>query len=343
MRELTGYKKGINLGGWLSQCGADNYNDQHYSTFITEADIERIASWGLDHVRLPIDYNVIQNEDGSFIESGFGYIDNCIEWCRKYNLKIILDLHKAMGYVFDDATYCQFFEEEKLQDIFVSLWEEMARRYAKYHDFIILELLNEVTAAETALIWNRIADRTIKAIRAISKDVRIMIGGIFNGSIYGLTLLEKPADDNVVFTYHCYSPLAFTHQGAYWVDRLPRDFRLTYPGTVDDYRAISSKFFGNDFDEEYAYDGNMVDTEYFERLFSTVIEVSEKYNVPIYCGEYGVIDCADLPSTVNWYRDINAAFEKLGIPRAAWTYKSKDFGLIDDHYADVCQDIVKLL
>lgn len=38
MREFTGYKKGVNLGGWLSQCGAGNYTDERFNNFITEDD-----------------------------------------------------------------------------------------------------------------------------------------------------------------------------------------------------------------------------------------------------------------------------------------------------------------
>ena len=51
MKTLDGFKKGVNLGGWLSQGPLDK---EHLDTFITEKDIARIASWGLDHVRLPI-------------------------------------------------------------------------------------------------------------------------------------------------------------------------------------------------------------------------------------------------------------------------------------------------
>ncbi len=58
MRDFDGYKKGVNLGGWLSQCG-NNYNKEHYDTFITEKDLETIKQWGLDHVRVPVDAEVI--------------------------------------------------------------------------------------------------------------------------------------------------------------------------------------------------------------------------------------------------------------------------------------------
>lgn len=43
MNEFKGYRNGVDLGGWLSQCG---YEKEHIESFITEADIARIASWG---------------------------------------------------------------------------------------------------------------------------------------------------------------------------------------------------------------------------------------------------------------------------------------------------------
>ena len=79
MKEFEGYSKGINLGGWLSQCC---HTKEHYKSFINESDIAKIAKWGFDHVRLPIDAELVMDQSGSFIEDGFSYIDSCISWCR---------------------------------------------------------------------------------------------------------------------------------------------------------------------------------------------------------------------------------------------------------------------
>ncbi len=343
MRQFDGFHRGINLGGWVSQCGEGNYTDARFSTFITEGDIARIASWGLDHVRLPIDYHLFQREDGSYIESGFGYIDKCLQWCEKYGLKTVLDLHKTMGYIFDDKEYCQFFTDEALQDNFVHVWEEMTRRYGQYHDRVAFELLNEVTDRRFAETWNGIADRAIRAIRALNKDVRIIVGGIYNNSIEGLTLLNPPQDENIVFTFHCYSPILFTHQSAYWVEGMPRGYQIGYPVALSVLKEESRKIFGEAFDHEFAADEGLIGENYFLRMFENAIAVAEKYDVPLYCGEYGVIDQADPEATVRWYADIHAALEKHGIARAAWTYKDKDFGLIDPHYETVADRLVKLL
>jgi aryl-phospho-beta-D-glucosidase BglC (GH1 family) len=60
MRTFKGYQKGINLGGWLSQCVS--YEKEHFDNFIQEDDIKLIKSWGFDHVRLPVDYDVIEDK-----------------------------------------------------------------------------------------------------------------------------------------------------------------------------------------------------------------------------------------------------------------------------------------
>ena len=55
----------------------------------------------------------------------------------------------------------------------------------------------------------------------------------------------------------------------------------------------------------------------------------EKYDIPLYCGEYGVIDLADNVSKINWASDICAVFDKYGIGRAYWNYKEKDYGIVN--------------
>lgn len=341
MRKFDGYRRGINLGGWLSQCGQD-YTEERYSTFITETDIERIAGWGLDHVRVPVDYNVIQSDDGSFIESGWKHIDDVVDWCGRHGLKLVIDLHKASGYFFGEKERAAFFESKPHQDMFVKLWQEMTRRYAKYSDRVSFELLNEVTERSMAEPWNRIITRTVAAIREISKDVRIIYGGIGYSSIGGLTLLEAPADENIVFTFHCYSPHIFTHQAAHWERNIPKDYRIEYPGDISVYRRDVAKYnYGSV--EELELAGDCFSADFFEKLFAPALEVAEKFDVPLYCGEYGAIDNADPQSTLRWITDINVANERHGIPRALWNYKQLDFGLIGDHYAPVREQIIEHL
>jgi aryl-phospho-beta-D-glucosidase BglC (GH1 family) len=96
----------------------------------------------MDHVRLPIDYMVLEEDSNPFLykEEGFAYIDNCIRWCINNNLNIILDLHKTAGYAFDSLGDNSLFENEQLKERFVSLWRAFALRYQGYGENMVFEL-----------------------------------------------------------------------------------------------------------------------------------------------------------------------------------------------------------
>lgn len=317
MKKINGFYKGINFGGWLSQC---NYEKEHLDTFIIENDFKTIASWGADHVRVPFDYNILENSDGSFSEEGFGYLDKAVEYSKKYNLNIILDLHKTAGFSFDYYAENEsgFFDSEEYQERFYRLWEEVARRYGSMSSFVAFELLNEVTDASFIDAWNRIANECIRRIRKIAKDTLILVGSYHNNSADTVQFLDAPYDNNVIYNMHCYEPLKFTHQGAYWTTAIIPDERIPF--------------------EE-----SETSAEYFEKLFSTAIAKAEEFNTGLYCGEYGCIDIVSPEDTVKWYRTINSVFEKHVIGRAAWNYKAMDFGLSDARLDNVRSELLKLI
>ena len=316
--EFKGFKKGVNLGGWLSQCC---HTTEHYDSFICEDDIKNIASWGVDHVRLPIDYNLLEKEDGTAKDSGFAYIDKAVEWCKNSGLHIVIDLHKTAGFSFDKGeNETGFFEDEALQDRFIRLWKRIAERYAVSDNTIAFEILNEVTDQKNCAVWNRIIRRCVDVIHSIAPDNFILVGSYWNNSPDAVHDLEKPANDKVVFNFHCYDPMNFTHQGAHWVEGMDTSFRMKF-----DECEIK------------------ITEEYFIERFAGAIETAEKYGVALYCGEYGVIDRASPEDILNWYKAINGAFKKLGISHAAWSYKKMDFGISDERMNGVRDELIKFL
>ena len=344
MRVFNGFQHGINLGGWLSQCVATT--KEHFDTFITEADIRRIADMGLDHVRLPVDYNWIEDEAGQPIEEGLARVDACVAWCEKAGLHLLLDLHKAFGYTFDplerDADREIFFRDAGLQARFIALWKRLASRYGG-HESVAFDLLNEVVSPNVVRDWNELADRTIDAIRETAPDTWIVVGGVNYNHVRSVPLLNPPRDGRVVYNFHCYEPMVFTHQRAYWVDTMPEDLCVGYPDTLEKYLELSARC---SFDLAAAFNGHEVSRlgpEMFEAMFAPALAAAEKYDAPLYCGEYGVIDKAPPEDSVRWLRDIGAAFDRHGIGRALWTYKQRDFGLIDPHYDAVRDAMIRVM
>ena len=311
-----GFYRGVNLGGWLSQC---DYSQDRLDHFITERDIAVIADWGLDHVRIPVDYNVLEEKDGGLNVSGFERLEKAVSWCEKRGLNAVLDLHKTAGFSFDAGEKeAGFFDSPAYQQRFFAIWEEMARRFGALSSRVAFELLNEVTDPAFIGAWNQISGECIRRIRAIAPRTLILVGSYHNNSAEAVKALNPPADERVVYNFHCYDPIQFTHQGAYWVPFLDRNARVSF-----------------------AESG--ASAEYFENRFAPALEAAQAHNALLYCGEYGVIDIASPEDTVKWFRCIHEAFEKYGIARSAWSYKQMDFGLSDPRLDAVRSQLLPLL
>ena len=342
MRIFQGYQKGINLGGWYSQC---DHSENRYDTFITESDFAVIRSWGADHVRVPVDYELLEDCSGSPVESGYERLEKTIVWCRKHGLNMILDLHKTAGFSFDpNEKEGGFFTNETYQKRFFRLWERIASRFGKDSDMLAFELLNEVTEKDYRDTWNRIASECIRRIRRIAPHVHILVGGYWHNAAAAVKDIDVPIDENIVYNFHCYEPLIFTHQGAYWIDTMNRTFRIPVTATFGELADAAEKNLGGSLSgvENFPPETKLSE-QYFERFMSEAVSAAEQKNVPLYCGEYGVIDLASPEDALAWYRMISEAFQKYGIGRAAWSYREMDFGLSDKRMDGVRKELLRYI
>ena len=309
LKEL-GFYRGVNLGGWMSQC---DYSEERLDDFIKESDFETIASWGFDHVRLPVDYNVLDRMDG------MDRVRRATEMAKANGLNVLIDLHKTPGFSFDSGEQeAGFFESPELQERFYRLWDMISEAFGDDPDHIMFDLLNEITDKKVLPEWQKIAAECISRIRKNAPRNLILVGSYNYNDVRAIEDLTLPEDDRLVYSFHCYEPHFYTHQGAYWDDMIDRSLRLSF--------------------EEAD-----VDDEYFDRLFETAIAKAGREGRCLYCGEYGVIDIADPEDSLGWFRAINAAFERYGISRAVWSYKEMDFGISDARMDHLRNELLKLM
>ena len=236
-----------------------------------------------------------------------------------------------------------FFHSEELQNRFYNFWRTISRRYSKDCDIVAYELLNEIVSPEVVAEWNMIATKAVAAIREDSPDTWVIYGGVCYNAVSSVEKLPNPNDDKVVHTFHCYEPMIFTHQGAFWVTGMPLDFRTSYPVTESTYREMLTKLppeLANAIDPEaIKLDGEA----FFESIFESAIAAAEKNNVPLYCGEYGVIDRASCEDTLRWVEKISSVFRKHDISRSYWNFKSMDYEICGERFAKDIDKLVKLL
>ncbi len=328
MKRLDGYMAGCNLGHWLSQYGAKGA--EHHSTYITAPDFHRMASWGCDHVRLPVDYFLFESDDkpGVYREEGLSYIDGAIRMAKDAGLNLVLDLHHAPGFFFGNGAKNDLFTNPESRARYQNIWTFFARRYASEGDNLRFELLNELVWDDSGP-WNALWQETAALIRAITPERKIIVGGNRWNSVFELKNLEISENPNIIYTFHMYEPFLFTHQRASWVEQ-NRAYQkpVTYPFAFDEHRAYygDSVPFG-------MKRGGIVDKNYIAAVMQPAFDFIETHDRPLYLGEYGVIANADMDSAVRWLNDVADLCLAHGIGRAVWSYRG--FSRITDEQNEV--------
>jgi len=322
-------KRGVNLGMWLAQYPVKD--DGYFDSYITQDDIKRIARYGFDHVRLPIDYRIIESDEnpGVYSDAGLSRIERAIEWALAESLEVILDLHHAPGYIFDALADSKLFDDVPLQDRFVNLWLAMSKRFSHFDENLIFEMLNEVVEPDSTR-WNALAHRTIAAIRALDPTRQIVYGGNCYSSVSELKNIDRYPADGIIYTFHFYEPLLFTHQYAFWND-FTKAFAspVVYPGKAEGLmKFLASRPEFAPLAQPYIAGSSekVLGIDYLDSLLDEVRTFLAVPGTSVFCGEFGVFNRCDDASSLNWVRDMTTLMKD--IPYTYWNWKSDDFGIV---------------
>ncbi|CAN7443568.1 cellulase family glycosylhydrolase [Microbacterium sp. LjRoot45] len=180
--------------------------------FVAEHDFALIAGQGFDHVRLPLNARVLQDEEGRFLEDGFALVDRAIAAGRRHGLRVLLDLHGApggqTGTNIDDSPrgMPELFMHAGYRDLTIALWEELARRYRDEETVLGYDLLNEPLPHE----WqHRYGDDLVVLYRDLTDAIRAIDDRhllMYEGSHWATNWepLAERFDANQVLQFHRY-------------------------------------------------------------------------------------------------------------------------------------------
>lgn len=249
--------RGMGLGGWMLQEGymldlegvgtqrsiharvaeligpeqADAFYQAWRDNHTTKADIDAMARWGFNSVRLPMHYALytlpLAQEPvagrQTWVEEGFRRTDELLAWAKANDLYLILDLHAAPGGQGNDINIADrdpatpsLWDDPRLQEKMVALWKELARRYKDEPHIAAYDIINEPNwgfadkddrngCKENGNAPLRdLLVRTTRAIREVDKRHIIVIEGNCWGNNYRGVLDQGPWDDNLVISFHKY-------------------------------------------------------------------------------------------------------------------------------------------
>lgn len=265
------YIRGTNLGNWLNPEGymfgfqrtnsagaidlmlrqlvgpdfTDSFWQQFKEHYVTEADIDFLASTGLNTLRVPFHYKLFTDEDYLGLKSaqdGFERIDRLVEWCCERGIYLILDMHDAPGgqtgdNIDDSYGYPWLLESEQSQALYASIWRRIAERYCDEPVILGYDLLNEPIAPyfeNQEALNSRLRDLYrigVEAIREVDRNHIILLGGAQWNSNFA-PLEDTLFDPGIMYTCHRYGGETTKEAIGHFIDFRDRTNRPMYMGEI---------------------------------------------------------------------------------------------------------------
>ncbi|KAJ2296008.1 hypothetical protein IWW55_005250 [Coemansia sp. RSA 2706] len=160
---------------------------RHWQSWVTEDDIETLASLGLNHVRIPIGHWAFAPSDSEpYVQGQIPYLEQVIQWAGKHNLNAIIDLHGVPGSQngFDNSGKFGGIGWQQAQeniDRSIQAVEGIARIAAKHADIVdAIQVVNE--PAHWGLSVDGVIDfyrRAYTSFRSIAPDAIMVIHDAF--------------------------------------------------------------------------------------------------------------------------------------------------------------------
>ena len=269
---------------------------------MTEDDFRTLRDWGATLLRYQMvrDWGKIgANRDlaeyEAWLEGRLAHFESFVlPMCRKYGLKVVLDLHVTPGGRNAQGEFRMFFERE-YADWFVDFWRRTAARFAPVVQTMGpviygYDLCNEPVQHGEALPecdWWSLQRRAAEAIREVDPETPVIVETNNWDVPSAFGMLSPLALVNVIYEVHVYNPIQFTHQGI-----MGHPMGVAYPNAARGW-----------------------DREYLRRVLGPVRAFQEKHGAKIYVGEFSAAAWA--PGADAYLRDCIALFNEYGWD---WTY-----------------------
>jgi hypothetical protein len=227
--------RGVNLGGWLLWEGwifgegfvsetdilkklntlvgfeaTQAFRRGIYSNFIAEEDLRKIAELGFNSVRVPVNWRLLDGgaPKAVYQEAGWQLLDRLLDWCDKYHLYAVIDLHAAPGgqsglFMADPGgAGLSLWKSAEPQRQTAALWGALARRYKTRTCLAGFDLINEPSPPKGGS-WLELCRQLVAAVRAEDRQHLIFIEG---GSLASdFSMFDKPLDGNMAYSFHIYT------------------------------------------------------------------------------------------------------------------------------------------
>jgi endoglucanase len=286
--------RGVNIGNAL-----ESPKEGDWDVTLQEEYFQVIKDAGFNSIRLPVrwDSHAMEKAPYTLDPNFMARIDWAIKNTMSRNLVLTINMHN----------YYDFFKDPNgHKERFLAIWQQIAERYKDYPNTLLFEAINEPQDNLKGVPeWNAMLKEWLAVIRKSNPNRIVVIGSANFNNYYEVKSLELPKDDrNIIVTFHYYSPLKFTHQGAPWTPDSNKSLGMKWNGTEQEKRTIA-------------------------RDFRVAANWGQENGRPIYLGEFGTFYKADPNSRFQWTKAVADEAVNQGFSFTYWEFCHTNFGIYD--------------
>ncbi len=287
--------RGINMGNCL-----EAPSEGAWGVRIGEGDFTNIRRAGFNSVRIPVRWSAHAAREAPYaIDPAFAQrVEAVVRQALSAGLEVVLNVHH-----YEELDREPVAHRPRL----VGIWRNISERFKGFPDGLQFEVYNEPHGAQTPEVWNETLQLALVEIRRHHPNRTVHVGGVEWNQAHTLAKLRLPeADRNLIGHFHCYTPFAFTHQGAEWVQ------------DVDTRRWIGRR-----------WEGTPAERAEVTQVLDTAAAWSRETGRPVHLGEFGSYGKhADPASRERWTAYVAREAGRRGITWSYWEYQA-GFGAWD--------------
>jgi endoglucanase len=300
----------------------DKTNARNPQEQYREEDFEIMVDLGFDFARIPLSYwNWASKDDWYTInEKVLKTIDEVVDFGKKYNVHINLNLHRIPGYCINDRDQepVDLFDDtpenmQKALDAAIFHWKLFARRYKGIpNDKLSFDLINEPPQMEDETRYIEIVRSLINGIR--EEDPERLI--VADGKNVGRDPVMGLAGMGIIQSTRGYDPVSVSHFKAAWVPKNAfQTFAVpTWPLTGDN--------------------GKIWDKAVLKELLIDTWKPLIDKGIQVHVGEWGCYNKTPHDVTLAWMRDLLSLWKDAEWGYALWNLRGP-FGILDSERSDV--------
>jgi endoglucanase len=257
---------------------------------------------GFTAVRLMLDWSAVAGSRPPFTiaPTALDRVDRALGLAAAHGLAVVIQAVLDEGILADPPAH---------RDRLLAITRQVAEHFADRPASVLIEPAAEPRGALDA-VWNEYLADLVTTVRQSNPDRTLIFGpGAYN-NIRALGALRLPGDDrNIITTIHQYWPITFTMQGETWLGTdTPFGDPKSWLGTT--------------------WDGTEQQRGELAAGFAGLAKWSQAAGRPIFVGEFGTSNNADMASRVRWTEFNRRLAEENGFTWGVWSF-GPSFALYD--------------